>query len=766
MVRNSSRFKAHLESLRSKLPLASAMVPSDGVLMLISVLGPVLYGWMTGQAEHVRMAVFGAFQVSLVNVQGLYRDRSRTKLAALAILLTMLGWVNVIHGNRLLEISSMFVLMLIVGRAAAFSPTAVSLGMASSVAYIVMGAIYSHLGWSPELLGAARDLGLGGLWAVTAHYLYGALRPGTPLAQKVSEVYRTLALTAERNRLSASAPAPASLAQFEAVESALVQARSLWASSRNYRQGASSRQLQLLALIESSDNIRSQLRIVLEDLSHIWEHPLLEAVRPKLVEAWQELTTCLRDVPAAVSFQHRPLRLLKLERTLTELDEARESLRLTTLSSGDLVEDVDGLPVLLSLRVIVEALQRIAQELHLVDETARSLLPRPLIDRFWKTTPVSDWSFGGHRRKAIGIRSLRSLKSFTSLDRHAVRFASIVVVGSQVGQLPIFDHGYWVPLHIALVLKPDYGSTAERSLERTSGTVWGSILGMALIAAGINAKILWFILLFLLFSALTVRPARYSWFVGLITPAVVLMFELTSHQGWTVGLDRILSTVAGVTIALLGVALIFPKWERTGLPQLLETAILSYRSLFRKVVKSYIDPSLPPVAERAGTLRFQTTSDTANLDAAIKRMLREPQRLHLPKEQLVALVPRLYRLASSIAALAYYQEQFNWRYHIPEFAEYCEEVSAVMAELACSAKESRPPQRPHQLEPILEKIRLKVQQVQRERAVEYAHQPSRETELAKAVREQTPVFTQLERIARGLDRLGANLTLLNTPRNV
>ncbi len=743
--------------LRSRFPRWEAMAPDDGFIMLASVLGPVIFGHLTGETEHVKMAVFGAFQVSLVNVQGLYRDRSRTKLLALVILLWMLAWLNLIHGHRLLEIVSMFILMLIVGRAAAFSPTAVSLGLASSVAYIVMGAVYSQLGWGPQLAQASQDLALGGLWAAMVHYLYGALRPGTPLAQKVSDIYRALASTLERNEIGSTC-----LATLEPVESALVQARSLWSSARDYRHGSSPRHLQLLSLIESADSIRAQMSIIAEDLSHIGDHSFLEPVRPALTEAWSCLAASLRAVPHAIAPEHRRIPLESLERAIEKLDERREMLRVQALESGHLVEDVNQLPVLLSLRVVVDAMGRISQELRQVDETARALLPRPLMARFWKTIPISNWHFSQHKRKALGIRSLRGIKSFSTLDRHAFRFATIVVVGAQIGELPIFDHGYWVPLHIALVLKPDYGSTANRSLERTSGTVGGSIIGIALIAAGLSTKVLWLFLLALLFAALTTRPASYAWFVGLITPAVVLMFELTSHQGWTVGLDRILSTVVGVALALLGVALIFPRWERANFPQMMERTLLSYLDLFRRVTRPYLDPTFPLSAGQAGTLRFQTTTNTANLNAAIGRMLKEPQHLRLPHEPLAALVPQLHRLASSIAALAYYQEQFEWKYHTVEFADYCDQVLLVLGNFAESARESRAPSVTHNLEPVLEKLREKVQQVQRERAAEYAIQPSRESALAKAVREQTPVFTQLERIAAGLDAIRETLTRLST----
>lgn len=728
--------------------------------MIASVLGPVLFGFAMEQTEHVRMAAFGAFQVSLVNVQGLYRDRSRTKVITLLLLIGMLVWVNVIHGYRLAELLSMFSLMLLVGRAAAFGPTAISLGLSSGVAYIVMGALYSNLGWSTQLFQTVLEVAAGGAWAVTIHYLYWALRPGTPLAQKVSDLYLTLAASVERNGPLEGQWPPQGLSSFEAVDSALLEARSMWSSARSYRHGSSPRHLQLLTLIESADALREQISLVIEGLNHLWGNPTLKPAQPLLAKAWEQLALAFRSVPSAVSRHHRPVDLSQLQSTLLQLDQVREQIRQDVLETVAQQSQPTALSTIVVFRGVVEAMQKSASELQRVSETACSLLPRPTWDRFWKTTPMSQWNLSGHKRRAFRMRSLRSLKTLTTLDRHAVRFATIVMIGSQVGTLSIFHQGYWVPLHIALVLKPDYGSTAERSLERTSGTIWGSALGMALIALKPGPVLLWFLLLLLLFCALTVRPASYSWFVALITPAVVLLIELTTHQGWAVGVDRILSTVAGVALALLGVALLFPKWERNNFSQQLERALLSHKALFERVVKSYLNPSIPQSAGQAGALRFRATADTAQLSAMARRALREPLRLKKSPEAVTEIVSQMHRLISSIAALAYYQGQFGWRYHSEAFAAYCEEVSQILGELALSVREKRPPNPCRDLDTTLKTLRENVRQLQAERADEYSLQPSRMTQLAQAVREQTPVFTQLERIAEELSEMSDSVLRL------
>ena len=47
--------------------------------------------------------------------------------------------------------------------------------------------------------------------------------------------------------------------------------------------------------------------------------------------------------------------------------------------------------------------------------------------------------------------------------------------------LPL-QRSYWVPLTVAIVFKPDYGSVFARALQRGIGTVVGAVAGAVLLA--------------------------------------------------------------------------------------------------------------------------------------------------------------------------------------------------------------------------------------------------------------------------------------------
>ena len=81
--------------------------------------------------------------------------------------------------------------------------------------------------------------------------------------------------------------------------------------------------------------------------------------------------------------------------------------------------------------------------------------------------------------KLRGAWSIRSTPM-----RHALRFGAALAIGVAVYRLAGFDdHGYWVPLTILFVLKPDADQTGERIAMRAVGTVIGLVVATVLAEA-------------------------------------------------------------------------------------------------------------------------------------------------------------------------------------------------------------------------------------------------------------------------------------------
>ena len=58
-----------------------------------------------------------------------------------------------------------------------------------------------------------------------------------------------------------------------------------------------------------------------------------------------------------------------------------------------------------------------------------------------------------------------------------LRLMACVGVAGFVSEVLPLQRSYWVPLTVAIVLKPDYGSVFARALQRGIGTVVGAVAG-------------------------------------------------------------------------------------------------------------------------------------------------------------------------------------------------------------------------------------------------------------------------------------------------
>ena len=116
--------------------------------------------------------------------------------------------------------------------------------------------------------------------------------------------------------------------------------------------------------------------------------------------------------------------------------------------------------------------------------------------------------------------------------------------------LPLPAVVYWVPLTVAIVFKPDYGSVFARALQRGIGTVVGAVAGAALLVLVHGA---WLLIPFAVLAALLPfgRSRNYGLLAAFLTPLVVVLIDLLSPGGWRLAEDRLIDTLIGCAIVLL-----------------------------------------------------------------------------------------------------------------------------------------------------------------------------------------------------------------------
>jgi hypothetical protein len=157
------------------------------------------------------------------------------------------------------------------------------------------------------------------------------------------------------------------------------------------------------------------------------------------------------------------------------------------------------------------------------------------------------------RERARGARDacMRNLTLESHAFRHALRWG--VALGVAVAVYRFVDlqgHGYWVPLTVLFVLRPELDETVERVIMRAAGTLVG--LGLATLFAvifGYHVIPTAILLTVAAACAYTMVAMEYAVFTAAISVYVVLLADAVGERAWHAADQRALATLIGSAIA-------------------------------------------------------------------------------------------------------------------------------------------------------------------------------------------------------------------------
>ena len=131
-----------------------------------------------------------------------------------------------------------------------------------------------------------------------------------------------------------------------------------------------------------------------------------------------------------------------------------------------------------------------------------------------------------------------------------LRLMACMGAAGVVSEVLPLQRSYWVPLTVAIVLKPDYGSVFARAPQRGIGTVVGAVAGAVLLVLVHGT---WLLIPFGVLAALLSfgRSRNYGLLATFLTPLVVVLIDLLSPVGWRLAEDRLIDTLIGCAIVLL-----------------------------------------------------------------------------------------------------------------------------------------------------------------------------------------------------------------------
>ena len=196
-------------------------------------------------------------------------------------------------------------------------------------------------------------------------------------------------------------------------------------------------------------------------------------------------------------------------------------------------------------------------------------------------------------------------------------------VAGVVSEVLPLQRSYWVPLTVAIVLKPDYGSVFARALQRGIGTIVGAVAGAVLLALFHGA---WLLIPFGVLAALLPygRNRNYGLLATFLTPLVVVLVDLLKPIGWRLAEDRLVDTLIGCAIVLVIGFAPWPMSWYAHLPGKFGQAALDVCEYMREALGASRGVSAPDSRPARSRRLRSTYRALGDLRAEFQRTMSEP----------------------------------------------------------------------------------------------------------------------------------------------
>jgi uncharacterized membrane protein YccC len=234
---------------------------------------------------------------------------------------------------------------------------------------------------------------------------------------------------------------------------------------------------------------------------------------------------------------------------------------------------------------------------------------------------------GSGRRVREAVGRLAGEFDAGTLNRlFTIRLMACIGAAAVVSEVLPLQRSYWVPLTVAIVLKPDQGSVFARALQRGIGTIVGAVAGAVLLALVHGT---WLLIPFAVLAGLLPygRARNYGLMATFLTPLVVVLIDLLSPGGWRLAEDRLIDTLIGCAIVLLVGYAPWPTSWHAHLPRQFAVAVANVCSYMEEAL---LRPGQAGAAadvtelQRRSQMRQSTYRALADLRTEFQRTMSEP----------------------------------------------------------------------------------------------------------------------------------------------
>ncbi len=751
-----------------------------GVRILLILIGPVVAGFLLHDPKVSVIPTLSALSVGLITVGGTYRQQAKIMGGAAITVTLALLLANLISHHFLLTIMVTFALTFLLSFASIWGSGIASISITTLLMFIISLAKFSTFSNASVLFEQCLFCLVGGLWAMAIASLLWVVYPYAPVAEAVAESYWALSAIADYtaqnlfnvpNADTASSQSKNLGQMQDAAIQKLSVARNIWTSAwatEKTDSFSSARGNRLLASIEAANQMNHALVALAKLIETTAQSSFFQHLQPEAKQATAQVAIALKNLSTALKQNHpdhkQAVPLEALKHSTQALENQWKSLvhhiraQTIAIQASDYTEIAHIRKIVVSISDLSTQIQTSAN--RIASSTVSGAQPKQTAKQTTKQAPQQFLSTQPDTISWLDIAK-NNLTFNAATFRHALRLAILITLSQLLSSLLPIPRGYWVTLTVLFALKPDFGGTARVIGQRVFGTIVGSAMGIGLVMVIHNPLALALLLLLAMFAAISLRPLSYSLFIMMLTLVIVLIFEATGIGSWEIGIQRIVDTTIGGAIALAGIYMLFPSWERQQLPAQLEKTLQANLAYFQITMSQYSPQPLTGAGEQSAQptedpilasslyrLRHQAALQNANAEAIAQRLFSEPRHVRGEIEPVMTLVFYIRSLYSSTTALAEHFKEVSSTNNLSQMEQLSDAIDHALLNLATAIGHHQPPPPLPPLENSLEAVCDRIQQLHSDRFSEMTLHSAKTTPTLQAIKTQTPIATELSQIVR------------------
>jgi uncharacterized membrane protein YccC len=657
----------------------------EGLRAAFGIALPAAVGLIANHLVWGIICSFATLWLLMCDVGGAYRQKAINLVSSGIVILCAFvfgGWMILSVPNYILGMflwTSAAALIGIAGAAAA------QVGLVSSTIVVTSVVLFVPSEFGIRLLLCT----IGFAWALLLSLALWPLAPYTPILQALSASFARLADLARTFWAGAAEPGRMQnnfdfAMAYDGVMTSLERSRSIWGAFRARRAGPTGRSMRLLALIEELDDVARTLVTLREEINIVAQEKWFGKFRELYVELTTSLSHLIQEIAHSIAVVGPAADPTALEDAFQNLESAMAA----TPQNQVLFQRKEIHRTTKHLIEQATALAETYSELYSGQETFRE---------------PPEARFGPRPKTFDPLLEIRSNITFRSSSfRHAIRLGVASAIGGLLAASVHLVRGYWIPMTVVIVLKPNFGGTLQRSVQRITGTILGAVIGALLVLASPEPWVLWGVLPVLVFFTFALRNLNYTLFSLALTPTVLLMLDIAHPITVTDSFLRVLHTIIGSILALLSGYLVFPLWESRRLPLQIAEALQAEAVFSRALRDAMLGKEERPISE----FRRDAAVAVSNASIAGQRLLSEPPDRRGDVESSLAAVNYSRRILHVLAALSDYRTRKGVQLESEELAGFCEALAHAWDSLANSLTNRTQPERLADLSNQLESLEV------------------------------------------------------------